>query len=198
MGCSIALRVDGEWSAGLSAWLEKNQLSGLACREVLQDGSNPHVHLLLTCQKDLKLPALRKSLLNACPELRGNGAYSMTTVRDEAKYVRYICKGASEHEMPVIVWQQYMCDVEEMHDEYWRENKKKYKPSLSVTEYVLQKCKDNGVGCEDRSKIAEFYVAEQVARGKCLNLFQIKGQVNLIQCMLDGSGKKIADFAAEI
>lgn len=198
MAPSIALRVDGEWCEGLAAFLEKNQFSGLVVRETLQDGSNPHLHCLLTSAKDSKLPALRKSLLQCMPELKGNGSYSMTTVRDEGKYLRYICKGASAGEMPDVKWMQYMCDVEELHDEYWAEHKKKYKPSLTVTEHVLQRCRDESVSCEDRAKIAEFYVSEQVARGKCLNLFQAKGQVNLIQCMLDATGKKITDFASEI
>lgn len=200
---AFALRVDGPWLPELVELADFYQLGGFAVREQTMtqgESTNLHHHVLWTCPstQTLKLPALRKMLLQKIPSLRGNGSYSFTTVRDLEKYCRYLAKGSSAGEHPVVVWQHGLFDIEALHDAYWAEHKERYKPQLPVVEHIIEACKEQNVSFENRSKIAEMYVTEQVKRKKGVNIFQIRSQVNLIQCVLDGSGKKIADFAAEI
>lgn len=198
---AFALRLDGEWSAlheRVLQWIAKYQLSGFAVKESLTDGSNPHVHLLLTSQESLKLPALRKGLLQIFPEFRGNSSYSFTTVRDFDKYVRYMCKGESAAVMPQIVWQQMILDAAAQHDAYWAENAAKYKPTLPLPDFVIEKAREENVDYSNRSKLAEIWVREAVARKKPVNVFQVRAQLNMIQCVLCPTDQQIVNLAAEI
>lgn len=197
---AFALRLDGEWSVlkdRCLQWIAKYQLGGFCVRETCDQQQNVHVHLLLTSPESLKLPALRKGLLLLFPEFRGNSSYSFTTVRDLEKYIRYLCKG-TESTLPEIVWQHMHLDAQAQHDAYWAENKQKYRPTLPLSDFVIEKARSEGVEYSNRGKLAEIWVREAVARKKPVNVFQVRSQLNMIQCVLCPTDQQILNLAAEI
>lgn len=164
-------------------------------------GENAHLHLLLestsTSARHAQLPAIRKSLLQAFPELNGNGSYSLVKVRDRDKYLRYMCKGNSSSELPEVKWSHGLFDIPALHAAYWAENAARYKPTLSLHDHVLKRCRDENIGWERPDKIARFWVQEAVARGKPLNTFQIKSYVKLLRCELCPDEQAIDAVVAE-
>lgn len=193
---AYALRIDGEHNSALSAIVQQYGLKGFGVRE--NANGNVHCHYLLMSDEGLKMPALRKTLLQKMPELRGNGSYSIASVKDLQKYCRYMAKGESAGVGPTVVWQETLFSIDELHNEYWIENAARYRPTLPLPDFVVQKARDENVEYTNRSKLAEIWVREAVARKKPLNVFQIRSQLNLIQCMLCPTDQQILNIAGEI
>lgn len=195
----IALRTDKAF-AQVKAWVEKEELTGFAVREVV--ATNEHWHWLLRDVKARKLHALRVKLTRSVSELSGNGAYSMTECRDVEKYERYLCKGESEGAGVDVAWRhslEYSDDwIESHHRSYWEENKRlKKKRSLGVMDHVIDAAKRQNVKWDDRKKIAELYIRELAARSKPINTYAVKSAVNGIQVQLcpdDGAIQQLLDF----
>lgn len=197
----IAIRVDGESSTELQSVLDKDGGAYMVVKEL--EGSNPHFHAVLHSVR--KLSAVRQALKRAMPQLNGNGSYSVTAVRDLAKYQRYMMKGESRETMPHVVaahgvmytdpsWQ------EEQHDAYWDENmeiqrKRKFQ---HIDDVVLDKCKELSYSWQNRQGIAEQYIRELVSRNKPINIFSLKSHVNLLQVKLCPNDNAITDLAQQV
>lgn len=175
---AIALRTDTHFEE-VKGWLSGYGVGGFACKEV--EGTNEHVHWIIYTDKPIK--TVRQALTRAVP-LKGNGAYSMSVVKDVAKYERYCCKGQSDGSGCDVVWKQTIEDrFDELHEAYWAENRK-LKRGGNVAERVLDECKRQRVEWNDRAKIGTIYIRELVTMNKPVNLFSVRSSVNLIQCKL--------------
>lgn len=197
----IALRVDGQDSSSLVRVLDQDGGAYLVVKEL--EGSNPHYHAVLHSSR--KPSAVRAALKRAMPELNGNGSYSVTLVRDLAKYQRYMLKGESCEVMPNIVAAHGMAYTnlewqEEQHDAYWAENdellrKRKKGP---IFEAVLAQCRTDRISWQNRTSIAEIYIRHLVEADKAINLFSLKSYVNLIQVKLCPGDQALQDLAAQV
>lgn len=188
MPASYCLRIDGALQAVL-AWIAAVGINGWAVREVaVTDGNeNEHWHFHLWGDKTIK--QLRCSFNRQVPDLKGNGAYSLTTCRDADKYDRYMAKGADEHSMPEVAYVSsitYNDDmIKRLHDEYWAAHKSlKRKREGSMIDWVIDECKLKNINWSDRLKISEIYIRELGDRGKPINLFSIRSNLNAVQLSL--------------
>lgn len=185
MAQSYALRVDDAFSVVL-AWVNREGFGGFAVRETVA-GENQHWHWLL--QTDKELHPVRCSFNRAVPELKGNGKYSLTVVRDLPKYELYLCKGDSEGQMPEIAWRNSIFyteqKIEELHEQYWVTNRALKKRKLgSMIDWVIDEAKRQNVVWSNREKLAEIYIRELGARGKPINLYSIRSNLNSVQVAL--------------
>lgn len=180
----VALRTDGALTAVL-AWLAEISAGGFGVREVA--GDNEHWHWLVESDKTYK--AVRVSFNKRVPELKGNGSYSMSEVADLEKYERYMCKGESAGVLPEVVWShsaKYSSEVvAELHEAYWDENRNlKKRKTGGVTDWVIDECKRQNILWNQRREISKIYIKELGARGKPINLFSIRSNVNAVQYAL--------------
>lgn len=181
---AYSLRVDGHLDK-VKAWADKHGLGGWAVREVA--GDNEHWHLFLEGDKTIK--QLRCSFNREVPELKGNGAYSLTDCRDADKYLRYMAKGDSDGQMPELAWSNSILyteeKVSELHDQYWEENRKlKKRKAGSMVDWVVDEAKRQEVKWGDREKLAKIYIRELGSRGKPINLFSVRSSLNAVQYAL--------------
>lgn len=185
MANSFALRVDGEFDK-VKAWVVKEGFGGFAVRETV-DGENEHWHWLLQTDKDLH--PVRCSFNRAVPELKGNGKYSLTVVKDLEKYEKYLSKGDSDGQAPEVAWSHSIYYTEEkigeLHDAYWEANRKLKKRKIgSMIDWVVDEAKRAEIHWNDRNKLAEIYIRELGVRGKPINLFSIRSNLNCVQVAL--------------
>lgn len=181
-----ALRIDGHHDKVVQ-WADKHGLGGFSVREVA--GDNEHWHFLLEGEKTIK--QLRCSFNREVPELKGNGAYSLTECRDVDKYERYLAKGESEGQMPELAWSnslKYDNDfISELHDKYWEENRNlKKRKAGSMIDWVVDEAKRQNIRWDEREKLAKVYIRELGARGKPINLFSVRSSINAVQFALCG------------
>lgn len=179
-----ALRIDKEFPA-VSSFLSEKGVSGWGVRETA--GDNEHWHFFL--ETKIKMSSMRVLLKRAVPSLSGNGAYSISDVKDVEKYQRYMAKGECAEKEPEVAWRHGLLwtdeKISELHEEYWMANRaSKKRREVGVMDFVLDLCRDNGTAWDDRGAIAEEYIKELVARNKPINLFSVKSAVNLIQVKL--------------
>lgn len=182
---AYALRTDAQYDK-VRSWVDAQGFGGFAVRESVA-GDNEHWHWLL--ETDRELHPVRCSFNRAVPELKGNGAYSLTQCRDVDKYVRYLAKGPSEGQAPELAWSNSLLynqeKLEELHAAYWDENRKLKKRKVgSMIDWVIDECKRAGVVYSDRRRIAEIYIRELGARGKPINLYSIRSNINCVQIAL--------------
>lgn len=195
----IAIRLDGQSSEKLIEFLDQDGGSYLVVKEL--EDSNPHFHVVLHTRR--KLQAVRMAFRRQFPELKGNGAYSISAVRDVDKYHRYLMKGESSELQPNVIaangvqysnvlWQQAQ------HDEYWQVNQElqEAERKLPVAEVVLKACKEVAVQWSNREKISELYIRELVVRDKPINLHSVRAAVSLLQVKLCPDDQAILDLAA--
>lgn len=180
----IALRTDSALTAVL-AWLAGLAAGGFGVREVA--GDNEHWHWLVESDKTYK--AVRVDFNKKVPELKGNGAYSMSEVEDVEKYERYLCKGESSGAGPEVVWRNSVKYTEEklseLHEAYWAENRSLKKRKVgSMVDFVVDAAKRDGITWNQRSKLAEIYIKELGVRSKPINLFSIRANLNAVQYAL--------------
>lgn len=201
MSFDIALRLDGQDSAAFVKVLDADGGAYLVVKEL--EDSNPHFHAVLHSNR--KPSAVRAALKRAMPELNGNGSYSVTLVRDLAKYQRYMMKGESCEVMPHVVAAHGMAYTslewqEEHHDAYWAENDEllRRRKKGPVFESVLAQCRTDRISWDNRSKIAEIYIRHLVDADKAINLFSLKSYCNLIQVKLCPDDKALEDLAAQV
>lgn len=181
---AYALRIDSHLPS-VKTWAESQGYGGFAVREV---AAREHWHFLLTTCKTIK--QVRSSFARCCPELIGNKGYSLTTVKELEKYIRYLCKGDSEGVTPEVAWTSGLTwtdeKFEEEHEAYWSANKKmkKAKTSGSMIDWVIDECKRLEVRWEQREVIAKIYIRELGARSRPVNMFSIRSGLNSIQIAL--------------
>lgn len=185
MAFRYALRTDKAFEKVRDFITSKGGISGWSVREV--SGDNEHWHWYL--ETDLKVEAFRAALTRAVPTLKGNAGYSISQVKDQDKYLRYMSKGESDGTGPNVAWKHGLLwteeKLEELHQAYWEENRRLKKRKVgTVMDYVMDQCKAEQIKWEDRRTITEYYIKELVKRDKPVNLFSLKSNVNLIQCKL--------------
>jgi len=155
--------------------------------------SNPHVHALLECDLDIRM--LRQNLRRKLQFLRGNGDYSLTSVRDGEKYERYICKGESDSCLPSIVSRmgvRFTEDwVKERHGAYWQlqadyksRHKRKGLHSSTIVEKVEEICKNKAIRWDKEFEIGAEYLRLVSEGKKGVNIHQLRATVKGVQLQL--------------
>lgn len=196
-----AIRIDGDSATALIEALDKDSGAYLVVKEL--EASNPHFHCVLHSVR--KLAAVRAALKRAMPELNGNGSYSVSLVRDLAKYERYMMKGESVEVMPVVTAAHGMTYAssdwhKEQHDAYWAENAliTTARAKRPLVETVLLQCREKQYRWDNREVIAAAYIRELVSRDKPINIFAAKAAVNLIQVKLCPNDNALEDLARNV
>lgn len=193
----------------LSAWLSAIATVFLVVYEE-HDGENPHVHCVFSSDKNLS--AVRVSFKRKFTDKVGNGGYSLKECDENVDaYMRYMCKGDSKDNDPVVLIHQGQDYTEEKvkaaHDAYWvnnaalSENKKKRKaiPNCStVIEKLEFVCKEKGVRKNDKQAIAAEYIKMMKDARKPINVFAAKAVVNTVCVLLDDSGEAAETLASII
>lgn len=190
---ALALRIDSHLPQ-VVAWVQKEGYGGWACREV--EGQNEHWHWILFTCKNIK--TVRASLTRAVP-LSGNGAYSLTVVRDVPKYERYICKGIAAGSGCDVVWKNVLEDrTAALHAAYWAERASLKRKAVNTLSSVYEDCIADRVEWNDRKAICKKYINALVLQNKPINLFSVRSNVNLLQCKLCPTDRAIDNLADQI
>lgn len=191
----------------LVKWLDSSACSYLVVHET-HDGENPHVHVVFHSGK--KLSALRMDFKRKFPTKIGNGGYSMKECDDDVEaYMRYMCKGDSSDDAPVVLACQgleYSSDkVAAAHAAYWVNNealksnaqkrKKLVKPQ-TVIEQLEAECKEKGY--KTKEQIAAWYIRKLRDARKPINIFSARAIVNTVWVLVDGSEAAIDQLANSI
>lgn len=190
----------------LSNWLSSNAGRFLVVFETAE-GENPHIHAIFYSEK--KLAALRASFKRAFEDKVGNGAYSMKEcTADFQGYIDYMCKGTSADDGPVVEMRQGIEYTEEAidaaHGRYWVNNealmaaRRARNVRMDVVEVIEKECKEKGVRSHDRAEIAKIYIRMKVSAKKGINVFQARSVVNTVSVLLDDTGNREEELAAEI
>lgn len=180
--------------------------SYLVVRE--EPDNNPHYHVVFRSAK--RIATLREAVRRGVPE-QGNGAYSLKKCGpDVERLEQYVCKGLDAESLPELVMQQgieYTAErIKELHDKYWVENrqiqenrlKRKRLRGLTMVEIVEEEAKHKGIRATSataREDIAEIYIRKQMEARKPINLYNCKGIVNTVHCLLAGDDSVIKDLA---
>lgn len=192
--------MDGCDDWALPCYCEEDGGAYLVVHEVADSGSHYHAVLHSTA----KLEAIRIRFKRMFPNMVGNGMFSISVVKDLAKYQRYLCKGTKDTKPEVvgaygvnygsIEWQ------DEQHAAYWANNDelRRVADKASVIEAVTASCISDAVSWNDRSKIAEIYIRELVRRDKPINVFSVRSSINLIQVKLCPTEDAIKDLANHV
>lgn len=194
----LALRLDTSFD-DFFAFLDRRSEAGFVSREVAASGEHVHAYVYTR----LKPNSYRVILKREVAGLAGNGAYSVSECKDVEKYQRYICKGEFAGSGVDCVWKcglEYTDDkLWQLHQDYWALNRVvKLRRENSVLDYVIDRCKEEGVAWDDRRTISEMYIKELVARSKPINLFSVKSNVNLIQVQLCPDDSALKNLAAYV
>lgn len=206
-----ALRVDfreGGFKDKFLSWLTTVALAWIVVYEA-ESLENRHVHLILDSEKDIK--QLRNSFTKKFPECAGNKGYSLKVCRDDYDaYIRYICKGSSPNEPPVV-WSRQGLDytdenIASAHAKYWvthaalKENSKKRArvEKENIVEQVEREAKKLGLKEYQRDDVARVYIRLFRDARKGINVFAARAVVNTVCCLLEGGDKSETTLAQEI
>lgn len=186
----ISTETVADWLADLG--------TGYLC--VREGGSeNPHVHIIVAWDKTTR--GLRKNFLTRFPSCNGNGSYSLTEVKDEAKYNRYLCKGAGLGSPPQVVCRNGLLYTDEwietQHAAFY-EHAPNPKSKKRLLDFVYDTCQEAALDWHDRQGIARVYIKECMSRKQGINCFQAKSAVNLIQCLLCPTDAAVEDLISTI
>lgn len=185
-GAHYAIRIDATDFTDKATWLNKDGGAWWAVKELEDSNSHFHIHLY----SSRNITAVRRDFQRSFPDLKGNGAYSITAVRDVEAYDKYMAKGGSDGALPEVVGRngiQYSDDwVQEQHEAYWETNRKLASSGrkLPILDFVVQECKRQRIDYSNREKIAKIYIKEQADRNKPINTFAARSAVNLISLKL--------------
>lgn len=182
----FALRTDKEFIL-VKAFVDSKGFGGYAVREL--SGSNEHWHWLLEVPSALKITQFRTQLTRAVPTLKGNASYSAVVCTDVDKYERYMAKGDSEGQGCEVAWSnsiKYSAEkIDELHATYWLENRKlKKRKAGSMIDWLIDEAKRLEIRWSDRDRLALLMVKELGRRGKPVNLYSIKSNLNSVQLAL--------------
>lgn len=161
--------------------------------------ANPHLHVHLTTTQ--KLNSVRQAFKRRFPDHSGNGHYSIKQCDEDVEgYDRYMAKGESEGDDPIVIARQgallTLEYIAELHKEYWAVNqelrkKRRKKLNGAVTDQLLQRCLDRGI--KSKGGIAVVYLELIKESGRPLNIFAAKAAVNAIWLTLeDGTAARDA------
>lgn len=196
MSQRYALRVDVADGVRekLSEWLSKRCTAFIVAYE--EAGDNKHVHCIVDSDEPIK--ALRSSLVRALPMASGNKGYSLKVCNDDWEaYIRYICKGVSRTEPPVIWIRQGLHYTDQVIQDSWRkywvnnaaikENAKKRVKveSSNIVEQVEAAAKAAGLKAYERKEVALIYMRLFRDARKGINVFAARACVNTVCLLLE-------------
>jgi len=170
---------------------------------------NRHVHLILDSDKDIK--KVRNAFTKKFPESAGNKGYSLKVCNDDFDaYIRYICKGDSPNEPPVL-WGFQGLDyskevIAEAHRMYWVTNeslkanakKRARVEKESIIDQVERESKKLGLKEYQREDVARVYIRLFRDARKGINVFAARAVVNTVCLLLEGGDKSETTLAQEI
>lgn len=208
---ALRMNVVGEYCEvfeRLSAFLSKHCSTWLIVREKPEE--NDHLHLFMQSEK--KVQALRSAFVRAFSELKGNEAYSLKECSpDYDDYLKYMCKGSSKDEQPVVAGYQGLDfgpdKFFDLHEAYWETNamlnstkRRKLEAAVrgTVVEQVEAACKAAGVLAYDREGIAKQYIRIYKGLKKPISIYHAKSVVNTVSVILDGGVNQEDILAADI
>lgn len=171
-------------------------------------GSNPHLQGIMYTLK--KTPALRRSLLLALPENKGNAGYSLKLLKphDGDPYIRmyrYLCKGKELGSLPEVVGKAGLYDDEFIaarHNEYWDVNaaiKKdcnKRKRGWKPLEMLEERCKKKSV--TSRMGVALECVSMYKENRKPMSKYYMKSLVTLVWSLVDEDPNVLRILATDL
>jgi len=199
---SLRLDVSSDTKAKLLDWLPKCAYSWIVAFE--EEQGNPHVHLVLDSVHAEK--SLRHHVVRAFG-VKGNSGYSLKACyEDFSGYIRYICKGKSKDEPPVIWSHQGLeyseASIKEAHEKFWctRESVienagKRRRLKENVVEEVERLAKAKGFKGFERVEVARVYISLFKTARKAINVFAAKSVVNTV-CLLLDKGEQEEDHLA--
>jgi len=172
-------------------FIKLNSTRYLTCREEADETVNRthiHSHLIIS----MKPQSFRNKLLTAFPELKGTKDYSFVEARDEDGMDRYICKGTSLQDMPIIVQKYGLRYTDEYilqaHRDYWEINKslkKKEKvDKLNMTEDAVKRCRSNKINWDNRDEITKIWVEILKENHKGVDVNNCRRVIRGIMCEL--------------
>lgn len=205
---AIRMDVDPSFKRRVSDWFSSAGNGYIVVYEV--SGDNKHIHAILDSVKSIK--QLRNSLTNSFPECVGNKGYSLKVCDDNYDaYIRYICKGSSPDEEPIVWTKQGLKytaeDISNAHQMYWVNNaaleenaRKRLKVEKeSIVEQVEKLAKAQGLKGFQREEVAKVYIRLFRDARKGINVFAARAVVNTVCCLLEGSGEDhLAQKIAEL
>lgn len=206
MAYSLRADVIGEtFEVDVKQWMR--QWDGYLLVFETADGENPHVHAIIHTSDNLK--KIRNSFTRKFTGHTGNKAYSLKKCDDEFEaYIRYMCKGSSATDEPVVWAQCGLKYTEEVirdaHGMYWVNNRaiqiNKAKAvkveKLKPVELVEREAKKLGLKGHDREGIARVYIRLWRDARKPINVYAARGVVNTVSLLLDGGAEE--DLARKI
>lgn len=147
------------------------------------DAARAHFQGWIRC--DIKPQAMRVRLRKAFPECIGNKGYSLTQVKDEEAYKRYILKGTREEIAHVVCYSGIQINEEFLaaeHRAYWSKAEKATRSNRPIVDEVeewvkLQKWDDINYKEKD---VAQRVCDVIVAKKKALNMFYARGVYNTV------------------
>lgn len=205
-----ALRVDVRegFKAKFLAWLPTIAIAWICVYEA-DSIENRHVHLILDSEKDIK--KVRNSFTKKFPDCSGNKGYSLKLCNDDFDaYIRYICKGTSVDEPPVLWGFQGLDYTKEViadaHRMYWVNNeslkanakKRARVEKESIIDQVEKESKKLGLKEYQREDVARVYIRLFRDARKGINVFAARAVVNTVCLLLEGGDKSETTLAQEI
>lgn len=147
-----------------------------------KEGNNHyHVHGYTT----MPIASLRQAFRRKFPENSGNKGYELKECdADEQGYIRYLAKGDSPNDMPILIDYKGQYDLDELHDAYWKifeERNGRYDVNFSgraTTDQMLAevtaKLPDAWFDVRDKARVLGIMFEVWQSHGKVLNLYRAK------------------------
>lgn len=139
------------------------------------DASRAHYQGLIKYEN--KIASLRQLLKYRCPELKGNGGYSVKQTSGEVDdYITYLCKGTSSDGPEIVINNLGIEDIDERYVKYWEKNKE-LKKKLGLVERIVG---DSFVLCnnhEDVTRLTRHIIEYYHEQGRIINKVQIRNMV---------------------
>lgn len=183
---------------GVLKWINERSPGHLVIRhDADEEVKRDHWHALIWSDK--KVPALRADFRKANPEVSGQGAYSLTEIKQTGEedpvemYERYMCHGKFDGD-PVIVVSAHGAKYtpewfREQNTAFYaarKEFKKKIEKrenSVNMVNELVQAC--DLAGIREKREIAGKLVDKYIAERRPLNTFFAKSVVNTVWGVLN-------------
>lgn len=127
-------------------------------------------------------------------KIKGNQAYSCKVVRDQERYHYYLMKGDREGALPRVVHSHLINfskeKIKDMHEAYWLVKNNTKDKSKDMIQFLYDKLKIYEDG-DRQSTIVREIIDYYVANRKPMNVFHMKSQARLLNCMLSQEYKNV-------
>lgn len=143
MWLHLRLTVSQDFASAFEHFLKPRCSKYICVFEISTQGVE-HYHLHFMYMKTMS--TFRQQMLDAYPNLKGNGQYSLSQTKDEAAHDNYVCKGENNETLPVVRYKSSLkytdAYIEQSHKAFWIKNAelpklRQKKHSETFMEYVL-------------------------------------------------------------